>query len=141
MAATTQENEVMPWHVICEPKEGNATGSDRTNQGGLIIYLTNGQEKSEFQRVGYERRHTSYKTTTFKAKLREQMEAAESAATELNRTAERAVELRRRARELEQERSRRVGELDSEIEEARASAESAERQVSGAVPRGSGEPV
>jgi len=71
------------WRVSCEPKE-ERRGSDGENIGGMVIYLTNGSEKEEFSRVAFARRNSKHKTSTFKSKLREEIEQATAAVETLN---------------------------------------------------------
>lgn len=73
------------WHIIVEPVEGNTTGVDEKNEGGMAVYLSNyGGAKQEFSRVGFARRHTRNPSVSFRRQLEDERDKARDAITVLN---------------------------------------------------------
>jgi hypothetical protein len=54
---------------------GGEPGSDTgNNQGGLVVYLTNGDRRKEVSRVAYVRRNSKNPKTSFEKQLRKEMD-------------------------------------------------------------------
>jgi hypothetical protein len=74
---------VSVWTVICEPVEANPDDTGN-NQGGLVVYLTNGDRRKEVSRVAYVRRNSKNPKTSFEKQLRKEMDKGAMAAKTIN---------------------------------------------------------
>jgi len=78
------------WKVIAEPIGGNPPepmkekGAEDKNLSGLVIYLTNGEEKREVSRVAYVRRFSSNPKDSFQKRLQKELDKANSSVQVMN---------------------------------------------------------
>jgi hypothetical protein len=88
----------MAWEIVVEP-QGNNPGfldqakaklekqEDVENTGGMIIYLSNGQQKQELSRVAYIRRNSKNPEVKFQDQLAQEVTKAREAVKVLNEVA------------------------------------------------------
>lgn len=76
------------WKVTMEPVEGNTSGTDEKNEGGVVVYLQNVSgsptEKREVSRVAYNRKNGSQPKVGFDKALIKEVEKARTTATMIN---------------------------------------------------------
>lgn len=84
-------DEQAKWTVVCEPHGDNGgvakyrdEEEEDKNQGGMIIYVTDGDKKEEVDRVAFVRRYSGNKSKTFKAALKEALETAQETVDTMN---------------------------------------------------------
>lgn len=73
----------MSWNVKVEPEPENPSG-DGKNEGGLVVYVTDGYERHEVSRVLFVRKHSPNKRVPFSKQLRQVRATAADAARALN---------------------------------------------------------
>jgi hypothetical protein len=86
LAEVTYSKPVLPqWTVMGEMEEGNTTGEDKKNEGAVVVYLWNGQEKHEFSRVAFERKNSNSPRKKLQTALAEEFAEAQAAADGVNK--------------------------------------------------------
>lgn len=72
------------WNIMVEPVEGNTTGTDEKNEGGMAVFLISGSAKQEFSRVAFSRRHSRNPNTSFRRQMEDERDKARDALVVLN---------------------------------------------------------
>lgn len=118
------------WTVTCEPVEGNTTGTDKKNEGGLIVKLVRltidpggetKREEVEHSRVAFARKNSKQPKKKFDEALKAEIETARHAAEETNKLERQVAEAEARARRAQEALDKAVAaarEANDKVDEA-----------------------
>jgi predicted nucleic acid-binding Zn-ribbon protein len=72
------------WEVLLDPVDGNSSGTSGVNEGGLIVYITDGEKRKELTRIAFNRKNSSQPKKSLDKAISEEVKAAQLVADRIN---------------------------------------------------------